>query len=193
MREPVVEDCRRRSVREWFLIVDPTAAGKALLDELRALAIRADLAGTGAAALTLLEAGEVRPNVIVLETRLPDGQGLKLLPKVRDMCPSSKLVIVTAYGAIASAVRALQLGAHDYLCKPVTAWALRESVSRDCKVVPAATEDRTPTPYPTLDRSIWEHINYVLTDAGTISGAARRMGLDRRSLRRMLQKRPPSR
>jgi two-component system, response regulator RegA len=189
----VAQDGRWRTRRDWFLIIDAEPAGQLLLDELRGLAIRADLASSGGAALALLEAGEVKPSVIVLETRLPDGHGLQLLPKLRSLSAASKLVIATAYGAIASAVRALRLGAHDYLCKPVTARILRQSLMTDRRPLPPEPEERTPTPHPTLDRSIWEHINYVLAETGTISGAARRMGLDRRSLRRMLQKRPPSR
>jgi two-component system response regulator RegA len=173
------------------LIIDGEPAGKVLFEELRALEIRTVLANTGAAALTLLEAGGVEPTLIVLETRLPDGRGLELLPKLRSASPGSKLVIATAYGAIASAVRALKLGAHDYLCKPVSAKTLRQLLANDHEPASPASED--PTPHPTLDRSIWEHINYVLTEVGSISGAARRMGLDRRSLRRMLQKSPPAR
>jgi two-component system response regulator RegA len=192
MRYTFAQDDRLGARPEWFLIIDATPAGTMLLDELRKLGVRADLTSTGAAGLTLLEARQVRPSAIVLETRLPDGFGLNLLPKIHDVSPSSKVVFVTAYGSIASAVRAVQLGAHDYLCKPVCVKTLRQSLARGRKPS-SPTEEPLLTQHPSLDRSIWEHINYVLADAGTISGAARRMRLDRRSLRRMLQKCPPLR
>jgi ActR/RegA family two-component response regulator len=100
-------------------------------------------------------------------------------------CP---VVIVTAYPSVASAVRAVREGFVGLVTKPAEASAILRLLHEEPE--PAAV---LPLRWPSLDRTVWEYINQVALDAGTISAAARRLGLDRRSFRRMLAKYPPAR
>jgi two-component system, response regulator RegA len=93
-------------------------------------------------------------------------------------------VIVTSRGAIASAVRAIQKGALNYLVKPVTGEQLLAALDADT----TGMEDAQPM---TLDRAVYEYLVQTVDATGSLAGAARNLGLDRRSLRRMLAKNPP--
>ena len=128
----------------------------------------------------------------VIDLRMPGGSGLDVVRELHALQPAARLVVLTGYGSIATAVEAVRCGAADYVMKPADAdqilAALRgeRSPERNPKEVPPET--------PTLDRVEWEHIQRVLADCdGNISQAARRLGLDRRSLQRKLAKYPPHR
>lgn len=145
--------------------------------------LRGELAGTGGA-----------PDLIAAEYRLAG----KRLDDLLALVPEAlwpRLVIVTAYASIASAVRAVKLGVGGYLIKPARGdQVLRAAgypVPGDAPDVVALHEG--PQPYLSLDRAIWEFLTQAVEDAGTLSGAARLLGLHARSLRRMLAKYPPPR
>jgi len=112
---------------------------------------------------------------------------------VRDLAaldPATKIVVLTGYGSIATAVDAIKLGAAHYLAKPADADDLIAAFER-AQAPPLAA---TATDYaaPTLARAEWEHINRVLSDCGgNISEAARRLGVHRRSLQRKLSRWAP--
>lgn len=165
----------------------------------------ADLVGLGCQPVVVSEMGDLRvalaadggPDLIAAEYRLAGKRLDDLLALVPEpLWP--RLVIVTAYASIASAVRAVKLGVGGYLVKP----------SRGDQVLRAAGytvpgEDLGPAaeeapgdgaaPYLSLDRAIWEFLTQAVEDAGSLSGAARLLGLHARSLRRMLAKYPPPR
>jgi two-component system response regulator RegA len=158
----------------------------------------ADLAGLGCQPVVVSEMGDLRaalaadggPDLVAAEYRLAGKRLDDLLALVPEpLWP--RLVIVTAYASIASAVRAVKLGVGGYLVKP----------SRGDQVLRAAGyavpgEDAAPAdgaPYLSLDRAIWEFLTQAVEDAGSLSGAARLLGLHARSLRRMLAKYPPPR
>jgi two-component system response regulator RegA len=124
-------------------------------------------------------------DLIVSELRIGAQPWHVLLPLVRAHSPSARIAITTSYGSVATAIRALKLGAAAYMVKPVTATELLKTVDLGEVEVPEATE------HLTLDRAIWEFISQTVESAGTISEASRRLGLDRRSLRRMLSKYAP--
>jgi two-component system, response regulator RegA len=135
-------------------------------------------------------ARRLRPRLVVLELRLRSGSVFDLLPALRRELPEAKLVILTSYGSVASAVRALRLGATNYLCKPARAaqilWAANDASTHDVLAdVPAADDTLT------LDQAIWEYIHQTLEASGSISEAARRLGLFRQSLKRMISKYRP--
>jgi ActR/RegA family two-component response regulator len=134
------------------------------------------------------------PDLIAAEYRLAG----KRLDDLLDIVPRAlwpRLVIVTAYASIASAVRAVKLGVGGYLVKPARGdQVLRAAgylLPGDAPEVVALQDSAQP--YLSLDRAIWEFLTQAVEDAGTLSGAARLLGLHARSLRRMLAKYPPPR
>lgn len=131
------------------------------------------------------------PEWAVVDLRMPDNSGLELLQKLLELDPATRVVMLTGYGSIATAVDAMRLGATSYLSKPadvddiITAFARSERPVLD----PSHIEHTVPS----LARAEWEHINRVLRDCGSnVSMAARSLGLHRRSLQRKLQKYPPN-
>lgn len=136
------------------------------------------------------------PDVIAAEYRLAG----KRLDDLLDAVPAalwSRLVIVTSYGSIASAVRAVKLGVAGYLIKPVRGdQVLRAAgvvLPGDAPEVHALHVADSAQSHLSLDRAIWEYLTQAVEDAGSLSGAARLLGLHARSLRRMLAKYPPPR
>jgi two-component system response regulator RegA len=124
----------------------------------------------------------------VVDLRLPDGSGLDVVRALHAAAPAAKIVVLTGYGSIPTALEAVRLGATHYLTKPV---GVDEVVAGFAGggATPASAEH--PDTVPSLERVEWEHINRVLADSGgNISEAARRLGLHRRSLQRKLAKRP---
>jgi len=144
-----------------------------------------DLAGLRAA-IDVRDGGR-EPDLVVAEYRLAGKSVVDLLDRV-PRALWARLVIVTAYGSVASAVRAVKLGVGGYLVKPARGAHVLRAAGHDTAVV-----DEASAPCLSLDRAIWEVLNEAIEQVGTVSGAARRLGLHARSLRRMLAKYPPAR
>jgi len=124
----------------------------------------------------------------VVDLRLPDGSGLDVVRALHAVAPEAKIVVLTGYGSIPTALEAVRLGATHYLTKPVGVDEVLAGFAGG-GASPASAED--PDAVPSLERVEWEHINRVLADSGgNVSEAARRLGLHRRSLQRKLAKRP---
>jgi two-component system, response regulator RegA len=130
----------------------------------------------------------VKPELTVLELRLPDHDGFFLLRELRDLRPEIRCAIVTAYGSIAATVKALKMGAVACLSKPATAL----EILRACDDRLGWTGQLVKTEHMSLQRAVWEYLTRVFLDSGSVSEAARRLGIDRRSLRRMLSRNPPA-
>ncbi len=129
-----------------------------------------------------------RPDFAVVDLRMPGLSGLALIGPLHELAPEARIVVLTGYGSITSAVEALRAGAHDYLSKPVDADQIIAALTGEA-ARPAAA-DAPPT--PTLARAEWEHIQRILTDCHhNISEAARRLGITRRTLQLKLKKYPP--
>jgi len=127
------------------------------------------------------------PAHAVVDLRLSDGNGLDVVEILRDTRPDCRIVVLTGYGAIATAVAAVKIGAIDYLSKPADA--------RDITKALLATGDDLPPPPEnpmSADRVRWEHIQrvYELCDRN-VSETARRLNMHRRTLQRILAKRSP--
>jgi two-component system, response regulator RegA len=130
------------------------------------------------------------PELALVDLRMPGGSGLDLVRHLHQLDATTKIVVLTGYGSIATALDAMRLGATHYLPKPADVHDILAAFQRDQVV--ATDPPAGPCRAPTLARAEWEHINRVLSDCGgNISEAARRLGLHRRSLQRKLQKRPP--
>jgi two-component system response regulator RegA len=127
-----------------------------------------------------------QPAFAVLDMRLEDGNGLKVVESIRDRREDARIVMLTGYGAIATAVAAVKAGAVDYLSKPADADDVVKAL--------LATGDAPEPPENPMsaDRVRWEHIQrvYELCDHN-VSETARRLGMHRRTLQRILAKRAP--
>jgi two-component system response regulator RegA len=130
------------------------------------------------------------PELAVVDLRMPGRSGLELVRALLAVDPSTRVLVLTGYGSIATAVDALRLGACHYLPKPADADDVLDAFERaERPPLESVGGDHLA---PSLARAEWEHINRVLSDcAGNISEAARRLGIHRRSLQRKLQKYPP--
>ncbi|MBW8189868.1 response regulator [Neiella marina] len=138
------------------------------------------------AATALGMAQQHKPSHLLLDMKLGDDSGLTLLPDLRHLVPQARIVLLTGYASVASAVQAMKLGADDYLPKPADTAALLAALSGQIKA-PELTEDELMSP----ERAEWEHIQRVLAlHQGNVSAAARAMNMHRRTLQRKLQKRP---
>ena len=129
----------------------------------------------------------------VVDLRMPGKSGLEVVRALHRIDPATKIVVLTGYGSIATALEAMRLGATHYLTKPADVDELIASFDRDgaqrTQTVPSA-ESETPQT-PSLARVEWEHIQRVLTDCGgNITKAAEKLGIHRRSLQRKLSKFP---
>jgi len=126
------------------------------------------------------------PACILVDLRIGSESGLDLIPMLRSIRPEARIVVLTGYGSIATALEAVKSGASDYLTKPA-----------DADRIEAALEGRklpSESSIPSLERVEWEHLQRVLGDCeGNVSQAARVLGIDRRSLQRKLAKFPPAR
>ncbi len=122
----------------------------------------------------------------VIDLKLPDGSGLQL---VEALAPAAvtRVLVLTGYASIATAVEAVKLGAVNYLPKPATAAEILAALDQDGgnSDVPISTAP------PSVDRLEWEHIQRVLQQHdGNISATARALNMHRRTLQRKLAKRP---
>ncbi|MEM0942871.1 MAG: ActR/PrrA/RegA family redox response regulator transcription factor [Pseudomonadota bacterium] len=135
----------------------------------------------------LSQARQAPPAFAVVDLRLEDGNGLDVVETIRELRPDSRVIVLTGYGAIATAVAAVKIGAVDYLSKPADA----DDVE---KALLSGGEDKPPPPENPMsaDRVRWEHIQRVfeLCDRN-VSETARRLNMHRRTLQRILAKRSP--
>jgi two-component system response regulator RegA len=152
-----------------------------------------DVRQSGSKEDALRVARQDSPELAVVDLRMPDGSGLEVVSVLKEIDGTTNVVVLTAYGSIATALEAVRLGATHYLTKPATCDEIIAAFARGSSAPPApASFDAEAV--PSLARVEWEHINRVLTDCqGNVSQAARLLGLHRRSLQRKLAKFPVSR
>jgi two-component system response regulator RegA len=139
-------------------------------------------------------ATEESPELAVVDLKMPGKSGLELVKALHEIDAATKIVVLTGYGSIATAIDAVRLGATYYLSKPADADDIIGSFARgEAPPLEPPAPEGDDYKAPSLARAEWEHINRVLSDSGgNISEAARRLGIHRRSLQRKLQKYPPS-
>ena len=130
------------------------------------------------------------PELAVVDLRMPGRTGLELIRELKNIDPETKIVVLTAYGSIATTIDAMKLGAVYYLQKPADADDILAAFQRSES--PQVGEEPLTFSAPSLERVRWEHINLILGDCdGNVSEAARRLKLHRRTLQRILHKYPP--
>jgi two-component system, response regulator RegA len=172
---------------EPILIIEDDPGFNAILVrtlERRGRAARGALNAPAALAL----AGELAPGRVVLDLNLGGASGLALIPALLAIRPDCRIVVLTGYASIATAVDAIKLGAVQYLAKPVEIEAILAALDSD-----DGPDLELPAPDEPLsvDRLEWEHIQRVLSENdGNISGTARALKMHRRTLQRKLAKRP---
>jgi len=132
------------------------------------------------------------PELAVVDLRIAEQSGLRLLRELLSLDPETQIVILTGYGSIATAIEAVRLGAVHYLAKPADVDDILAAFARGAASPLSGVDPATHFEAPSLARAEWEHINRVLADcAGNISEAARRLRIHRRSLQRKLNKYAP--
>ena len=154
----------------------------------RALDARGFVTLAVASVAEALDAVKTRPPAFaVLDMRLEDGSGVKVVEAINDARPDARVVMLTGYGNIATAVAAVKAGALDYLSKPADA----DDVARALLALPGESPSPPENPM-SADRVRWEHIQRVFELCGNnVSETARRLNMHRRTLQRILAKRAP--
>jgi two-component system response regulator RegA len=142
-------------------------------------------AGSVAEALAAIETAA--PAFAVIDLRLGDGSGLDVMRALKTRRADARGVILTGYGAIATAVMAVKLGAFDYLAKPANADDVVAALMAGRLDSPAGSE-----PPMSADRVRWEHIQRIYESCNrNVSETARQLAMHRRTLQRILAKRAP--
>lgn len=127
------------------------------------------------------------PAFAVVDLRLEDGNGLEVIEALRERRPDCRIVVLTGYGAIATAVAAVKIGAIDYLSKPADADDVTHALLESGAAMPKPPENPM-----SADRVRWEHIQRVYEMCErNVSETARRLSMHRRTLQRILAKRSP--
>jgi two-component system response regulator RegA len=172
-----------------LLLVDDDAVFVKVLN--RALSARGFSVVTALDASGALDALRAQPmEFAVVDLRIGRENGLSLIPELLAVQPNLRILLLTGYASIATAVEAIRRGAHDYLAKPVDADAVVRALLDD-HPHEGGDKESAEENVPPLKRLEWEHIQRVLAECnGNVSEASRRLGLHRRTLQRKLTKRP---
>jgi len=168
-----------------LLVDDDPTFRRVLADALgeRGFAVRA--AGSVPEALDLANGDS--PEYAVVDLRMPGPSGLELVARLHALDPHTRIVVLTGYASVATAVEAIKLGAVHYLAKPADADQIVAAFER-IEGNPGAVVGDRPLSVARLE---WEHIQTVLLECqGNVSETARRLGMHRRTLQRKLGKRP---
>ena len=172
--------------RPSLLLVDDDEAFRTVL--CRAMERRGFAVSVAANADEALQlANRLSPEFAVVDLKMPGPSGLELIERLIELDAATRIVMLTGYASIATAVEAIKLGAVHYLAKPVDADQIIAAFSRIAGDAGIAVAD-TPL---SVDRLEWEHIQRVLAEHdGNISATARALKMHRRTLQRKLGKRP---
>jgi two-component system response regulator RegA len=172
--------------RPALLLVDDDLV---LCDTLgRALAGRGfDVTTAHTVEAAIRRASECPPEYAVVDLKLPDRSGLNVVTTLIGHDPHTRIVVLTAYGSITTAIEAIKLGATYYLTKPVDGDAVVSAFKHGAGDESVALNGKPMS----VDRMEWEHIERVLHEHdGNISATARALSMHRRTLQRKLAKRP---
>lgn len=146
-------------------------------------------ASSAAEVCAILSEGEgTAPGYAILDLRLGRDSGLDMIVKIKESAPECRIVILTAFGSIATAVAAIKSGAIDYLAKPSDADTIENALLQDGE----QTLPPPPCEPMTAERVRWEHIQRIHEQCGrNVSETARRLKMHRRTLQRIMAKYAP--
>jgi two-component system response regulator RegA len=171
--------------RTLLLVDDDEVFVKRLAKAMEKRGFLPETAGSVAAGRAIATARP--PAYAVIDLRLEDGNGLDVVEILRERRPDSRIVVLTGYGAIATAVAAVKIGATDYLSKPADANDITNALLAKGDALPMPPENPM-----SADRVRWEHIQRVYEMCErNVSETARRLSMHRRTLQRILAKRSP--
>ncbi|MCO7224849.1 response regulator transcription factor [Pleionea sp. CnH1-48] len=164
----------------WLIVEDDPVFSSLLLRRLTKKGITAVHAEDSFEALQL--ANKYRPQKVLLDLKLAEESGLALLPELLSLLPEVKVLILTGYASISTAVTAIKMGAYNYLPKPASTEEIIAALSQD--------DSKQPEFKPLSPEELeWEHLHKVLAEnQGNISATARELGMHRRTLQRKLAK-----
>ena len=146
-----------------------------------------DVTAVGSVTEAMEQLTERAPAYAVLDLRLEDGSGLEVVEALTESRPDIRIVMLTGYGNIASAVSAIKAGAIDYLAKPADADQIEAALTSRDSTLPPPPENPM-----SADRVRWEHIQRVFEQCDhNVSETARRLKMHRRTLQRILNKHAP--
>lgn len=176
----------KRDDRPRLLLVDDDATFCSVLSRaLETRGFQVGVAHTVAEALSRIQ--DSPPEYAVIDLKLPGQSGLALVSRLKALSERTRIVVLTGYASIATAVEAIKLGAAYYLSKPADADDIVAAFHRDSGDASAPVSEKTLS----VDRLEWEYINRVLSEHhGNVSATARALGMYRRTLQRKLNKRP---
>jgi len=168
-----------------LLVDDDALFLRTLQRALERRGIRASTATDSKSALELAQ--QAPPDFALVDLKIARESGLRLIAPLKEIRATTRVVMMTVYASVATAVEAIKAGADDYLLKPVSVDAILRALT-DEAAAPSEEESMIP-----LGRLEWEHIQQALraTD-GNISATARLLGVHRKSLQRKLAKKPGS-
>ena len=137
---------------------------------------------------TALQLADASLPYAVVDLMMGAESGLTLVPQLRARNPAMRILVLTGYASIATTVRAIKLGADNYLTKPANATAIIAALKDSPALVAGPVADATPL---SVDRLEWEHIQRILAEHnGNVSATARALKMHRRTLQRKLSSRP---
>ena len=140
----------------------------------------------------LLACHRHQPDYVLLDMKLSEETTLNIITPIRQLRPQSRIILLTGFASIATAVDAIKLGADDYLTKPLDTQTLLAALN-ESKACEISTNTDLDGETLSAEQVQWEHIQQVLkANDGNISATARQLSMHRRTLQRKLQKRPQS-
>jgi two-component system response regulator RegA len=185
MMSPVDSDLERLECPRLLLVDDDPTFCDVLRQALEKRGFEVHTANELEPGLALAE--QLEPEYAVIDLRIGHESGLQLVKRLAELDANTRIVMLTGFASIATAVEAIKLGAVHYLTKPADADEIAMALHRDEGDTSVEIKDKPLS----VKRLEWEHLQKVLVaHDGNISAAARALGMHRRTLQRKLEKRP---
>jgi len=173
-------------LRSVFVIDDDPTFNRILQRAFANRGIKASGALDGSSISTTLRAAP--PDAVILDLNLNGQSGLELIEPIRTAAPKTRILVLTGYASITTAVEAVKRGAYQYLAKPTDVESILRALDGDVREADGIGIETEPM---SVGRLEWEHIQRVLAEhEGNISATARALKMHRRTLQRKLAKRP---